>query len=71
MQSLVLASLFAWIEGLFVLGYRPRLQAQLEQRVREKQARMDGGKDAGSRAQGAQQPQGAVTERLLHQPASS
>ncbi|KAK9831464.1 hypothetical protein WJX81_007887 [Elliptochloris bilobata] len=29
-QSLVLAGLFAWMEGLFFLGYRPKLQAGLE-----------------------------------------
>ena len=35
-QSLVLASLFAWLEGLFALGYRPKLQADLEKRIAEK-----------------------------------
>ena len=35
-QSLVLASLFAWMEGLFTLGYRPKLQAELGRRIAEK-----------------------------------
>lgn len=34
LQSLVLASLFAWMEGLFAVGYRPKLQAELDTRVR-------------------------------------
>jgi uncharacterized membrane protein YGL010W len=33
MQSLVLAGLFAWMEGLFTLGYRPKLQAELKRRI--------------------------------------
>lgn len=34
-QSLVLAGLFAWMEGLFALGYRPRLHADLKRRIEE------------------------------------
>ena len=37
MQSLVMAQLFAWMEGLFALGYRPKLQAQIRERVEEKE----------------------------------
>lgn len=33
MQSLVLAPLFVWFELLFLLGYRPQLYAQLQDRV--------------------------------------
>ena len=40
-QSLVLAGLFAWMEGLFALGYRPKLQAELEKRVAAKVESMD------------------------------
>ena len=32
-QSLVLANLFVWMEGLFAVGYRPGLQAALHDRV--------------------------------------
>jgi 2-hydroxy fatty acid dioxygenase len=32
-QSLVLAPLFVWLEVLFSLGYRKRLQAELNARV--------------------------------------
>ncbi|BDA43170.1 Uncharacterized endoplasmic reticulum membrane protein YGL [Coccomyxa sp. Obi] len=39
MQSLVLAGLFAWMEGLFALGYRPKLHAELIRRVEENIAR--------------------------------
>ena len=35
LQSLVLAGLFAWMEGLFALGYRPKLHAELKRRVEE------------------------------------
>lgn len=35
LQSLVTAGLFAWMEGLFVLGYRPKLQAELKRRIDE------------------------------------
>lgn len=35
MQSLVLAGLFAWMEGLFTLGYRPKLQAELKRRIHD------------------------------------
>ena len=38
MQSLVLAGLFAWMEGLFKIGYRPKLQAELNRRIGVKQA---------------------------------
>ncbi len=38
-QSLVLAGLFAWMEGLFALGYRPKLHAELIRRVEENIAR--------------------------------
>jgi uncharacterized membrane protein YGL010W len=34
-QSLVLAGLFAWMEGLFTLGYRPKLQAELKRRIHD------------------------------------
>ena len=33
LQSLVLAGLFAWMEGLFALGYRPKLQAELHSAI--------------------------------------
>ena len=36
-----MASLFAWMEGLFALGYRPKLQEQMQVRVRASQAAMD------------------------------
>jgi uncharacterized membrane protein YGL010W len=39
LQSLVLAGLFAWMEGLFVLGYRPKLHAELVRRIEENIAR--------------------------------
>jgi uncharacterized membrane protein YGL010W len=42
MQSLVLAGLFAWMEGLFALGYRPKLHAELKRRVEEAIARNKG-----------------------------
>jgi uncharacterized membrane protein YGL010W len=48
LQSLVLAPLFAWFEGLFFLGYRPQLQKELEEAVRanlEKAGRTDGQKE--------------------------
>lgn len=32
-QALTLAPLFVWFELLFLLGYRPQLYAQLQQRV--------------------------------------
>ena len=35
MQSLVLAGLFAWMEGLFAAGYRPKLHEELKRRVEE------------------------------------
>lgn len=35
LQSVVTAGLFAWIEGLFFLGYRPKLQAELKRRIQE------------------------------------
>ena len=38
-QSLVLAGLFAWMEGLFAIGYRPKLHAELKRRVEENIAR--------------------------------
>lgn len=38
MQSLVLASLFAWMEMLFALGYRPKLQEDLRKRIADKKA---------------------------------
>ncbi|KDD72345.1 hypothetical protein H632_c3484p0, partial [Helicosporidium sp. ATCC 50920] len=38
-QSLVLAPLFVWFEMLFVLGYRPALQAELASGIREIRAR--------------------------------
>ena len=31
--------LFAWLEGLFALGYRPKLKAELERRIEEDIAR--------------------------------
>ena len=39
LQSLVLAGLFAWMEGLFAVGYRPKLHAELRRRVEENIAR--------------------------------
>ena len=39
LQSLVLAGLFAWMEGLFAVGYRPKLHAELKRRVEENIAR--------------------------------
>ena len=39
LQSLVLAGLFAWMEGLFAIGYRPKLHAELKRRVEENIAR--------------------------------
>ena len=39
LQSLVLAGLFAWMEGLFVLGYRSKLHAELVRRIEENIAR--------------------------------
>ena len=49
-----------------MLGYRPKLQAELDKRVRENQAKMD-------RHQHRPQPAGAVTEPLMpaHQQPSS
>jgi len=38
-QSLVLAGLFAWMEGLFAVGYRPKLHEELKRRVEENIAR--------------------------------
>ena len=35
LQSLVLAGLFSWMEGLFFLGYRPKLQAKLHERIQK------------------------------------
>ena len=60
-QSLVMASLFAWMEGLFALGYRPKLQQQMQARVQANQAAMDGRKAA------AQQP--LLNEQSSPQPA--
>ena len=40
-QALGTAPLFAWLEGLFAVGYRPGLQAELETRVAVGQAAMD------------------------------
>jgi uncharacterized membrane protein YGL010W len=34
LQSLVLAPLFVWFELLFLLGYRPRLHAEVQALVR-------------------------------------
>lgn len=34
LQSLVLAGLFAWMEGLFALGYRPKLKQELKEIIR-------------------------------------
>lgn len=36
MQSLVLAPLFAWFEGLFFLGYRPQLKKHLDAVIKAK-----------------------------------
>lgn len=33
LQAITLAPLFVWFEFLFLLGYRPQLYAQLQQRV--------------------------------------
>lgn len=33
-QAFVLAPLFVWFELLFLLGYRPKLQSELETRIR-------------------------------------
>jgi uncharacterized membrane protein YGL010W len=33
LQALTLAPLFVWFELLFLLGYRPQLYKQLQQRV--------------------------------------
>lgn len=34
LQAVTLAPLFVWFELLFLLGYRPQLYAQLQQRVK-------------------------------------
>ena len=34
-----MAGLFAWMEGLFAVGYRPKLHEELKQRVEENIAR--------------------------------
>jgi uncharacterized membrane protein YGL010W len=34
LQALTLAPLFVWFELLFLLGYRPQLYAQLQQRAK-------------------------------------
>lgn len=46
LQSLVLAPLFVWFELLFLLGYRPQLYAQLQQRVEANIAALGQGADA-------------------------
>ena len=40
-QSLVLAPLFVWLELLFVLGYRPKLHADLLQSIEQNVATVD------------------------------
>lgn len=40
-QALSSAPLFAWLEGLFAVGYRPALKARLDARVAVGQAAMD------------------------------
>ena len=44
-QSLVLANLFVWIEGLFAVGYRPALHAALQDRVSKNLADMSSQKE--------------------------
>lgn len=45
-QSLVLAPLFVWFELLFLLGYRPQLYAQLQERVSANIVALSQGADA-------------------------
>lgn len=46
LQSLVLANLFVWMEGLFAVGYRPALQAALHDRVSKHLAALHSQKEA-------------------------
>jgi len=43
-QSFALAPLFVWMEVLFLLGYKPELEKEVDQLVQEKISKMDGDK---------------------------
>ncbi|KAK9807327.1 hypothetical protein WJX73_002373 [Symbiochloris irregularis] len=70
-QSLILASLFAWMEGLFRLGYRPKLQEQLRKRIAERGQQAASDSTSPLLAQSDRQPAASMTKKGLSGSSSS